>query len=297
MEPSKLVIEFRLEYDDPDNPSGVLYEDHIRKFCHDVDWDDVESVARLTRWRGSVFGRLLGASRDTRFAWLESERDTLLDVLQRHLLTVNGQWSKIDWSWVTSSYNQSLAGTTQRAGERAAARHYTSRSKGNTVRHVSKSKPLTKDREAPTRNTRAIQAQVQNFTHPLARQIIEQAKKADKDAGTSGVDDNMDFEGGSDYNEALSEEGKADRDDEDEYLADESGDQSLDEDFDAAEDEGLGKGEESRGSRLAARKAKMEKERLAAQARYAEEERQISLLTNPRQIAKDLAGKRFLKGG
>lgn len=292
-----MIIKFKLERDDTNRLGEVIHEDGVWKFRHDVDWDDVESVARLTRWRTSLFGRLLGPIRDTRFGWLESERDELFDIVQKHLLTMNGQWSRIDWELVASAYNRSLAGSTQRARERGAERRYDFKIKGKKFGNISKGKPLAKDCKAPIRKAKAIRYQIQNFTHPLAHQIIEQAKKADQDSGTDATNHNPDSQGYSDVDEVGAEEDVGNGEEEGNGVIGERSDEFVDEDPDATEDEVQESEEEAERVRIAAKEAEMEEERRAAHARYAEEERQTALLTNPRQIVKDLAVMHFMKGG
>lgn len=133
-------------------------------------------------------------------AWLESERDVLLDILQEHLIKVGGRWSRIQWDVVAEIFNKRLEGVIQKAGEMTAERRYNlndstmstkvknSKTKKNSDgQATSASQALNQDRKAPQRSGGGLRTQLSNFTHPLAQQIIDQAKAEDRKANRGGA--------------------------------------------------------------------------------------------------------------
>lgn len=285
-----MILSFKLEKDDPNDTSKVirLSKPGEWKYRKWVDWDDKESVALLQKWRSQTFGRILGQQRAVRESWVESERDVLLKVVQQHLLTCGVRWSRIDFEAVTTEYNRLVAGTVQKAGELGAERRYSVKlnsrktNSGNTSAtqtNISRSLPLTKYRKALTRSLVVFRSQLQQFTHPSAQQIVAQAREKDKEARKAGetvVDADEDEEG-------LYEAG-----DGDEETKEETEDEA--EDPDAQNGDVKDKEEVANARSLRARV-------LSAQAADTEEARQLALLTNPRQIAKDRAGPNWLRGG
>ena len=290
-DPKKLVIEFEIERDDPNNPGKTIKKPNVKfTYRHSIDWNNKESVQALTKWRGQLFFRVLGKKRSGRVAWLESERDVLLDILQKHLVKVGGRWSRIQWGVVAEIFNKRLEGVIQKAGEMTAERRYnlndsamstkvkTSKNKKNSdPQATSTSQALNRDRKAPQRSGGGLRSQLSNFTHPLAQQIIDQAKAEDRRARREGF--------------GTDEEVETDNDDSGEDDEDLEG---LEGDL---EGENLVEDDESPEANVRAAEEATRRERQAGLAAAAEEQRQIDALTNPRQIAKDRLGNRWLRGG
>ncbi|CZT01261.1 uncharacterized protein RAG0_08998 [Rhynchosporium agropyri] len=152
------------------------------KYRGDVVWDDKTSVSALQHWRTQNFARALGPSQPPREMWVESERDLLLSIVQQHLADVGGRWLKISWETVAAAYNYQIHGTTQTAGELGAERMYTfsNMPKGKMLTNVSKGQRLAQNRTAPTRTALSCQNQLQVFTHKDVLQVINAAKGTEK---------------------------------------------------------------------------------------------------------------------
>jgi len=223
-------------------------------------------------------------------AWLESERDVLFEILQEHLIKVEGRWSRIQWDVVAKMFNKRFEGVTQKAGEMTAERRYnlnnstmSSKAKGSKTKKTSDtqatstSQALKKDRQAPQRSGGSLRAQLANFTDPLAQKIIDQAKAEDRKANH-----------GDSAGEGLNTDDDEVGEDDDESF------EGLDGDL---EGEGYTGDDDSAEANLRIVEEAECRERRTGLAAAAEEQRQIDLLTNPRQIAKDRLGKRWLRGG
>ncbi|KAG4435857.1 hypothetical protein IFR05_008654 [Cadophora sp. M221] len=310
MDTSKLVLSFSLEK--VDKKSGKSVPDGLAHFRyrHRVHWDKAKSVGKLQRWRAQNFGRHLGPVRGARFMWLESERDVLFSVLQDHLESVGGRWSRISWPQVTAAYNEIVAGTKQRAGELGAERIYNfkvkQRGKVKMVTNISKDHRLSADRLAPPRTHVGIRNQIKVFTHDTAKRIIDQAKEADRKArakkrNSGKASPEPESPENSDHDEEYRDNGDAVEEGEEQdyptmntllddessplleqdYINCEDYDDTRDEEFDA--DEPLIIEEEENASEA----------RLVAEIAAAEE----NLITGARARAKDLAGSRWIRGG
>ena len=215
-------------------------------------------------------------SRDIHQPWLEFERDLLFDIVEEHLMSsdVGGRWSKVKWEEVANTYSTLMAGTTQRAGERIAEHVWRSKlsqnGKEKIVINISRGEHLTGDRIAPTRNAAEIQSQIWGFPHRRIKEVIARAQEEDHRVQTASS-----LRKG---NVRITAEPELDRSDDD-------NDQGT---FSSSDDSSTPRGDET---------SLGEAERMAAQQAYAEEERQIALLTGHRQRALDRMGPNRLRGG
>ncbi|CZT00186.1 uncharacterized protein RCO7_08391 [Rhynchosporium graminicola] len=182
LDPSKMIISFNVEKKDKLTGLLVPAGNATYKYRGDVVWDDKTSVSALQHWRTQNFARALGPSQPPREMWVESERDLLLSIVQQHLADVGGRWLKISWETVAAAYNYQIHGTTQTAGELGAERMYTfsNTPKGKMLTNVSKGQRLAQNRTAPTRTALSCQNQLQVFTHKDVLQVINAAKGTEK---------------------------------------------------------------------------------------------------------------------
>jgi hypothetical protein len=68
--------------------------------------------------------------------WLNSERDALFDILQKHLVKIGGLWSSIDRQEVAKRFNQLFQGVTQRAERMTAERNYDTKNKSSFLQRA-----------------------------------------------------------------------------------------------------------------------------------------------------------------
>jgi hypothetical protein len=106
----------------------------------DVNWNDKHSVKKLDAWRQQLFRRNFPTRARSLHPWLQSEMETVLGHIREQMDTRKN----FAWASLTNSYNRTIAGTTQKAGEKIV-------NAGNRKAHV-----LKKDRKAPWRTASSI---------------------------------------------------------------------------------------------------------------------------------------------
>jgi len=181
---------------------------------------------------------------------------------------------KVKWEEVANTYNNLMAGTSQRAGEPVAEHVWRSKlsqnGKEKIITNIARGEHLTGDRIAPTRNAAEIQSQIWGFPHRRIKEVIARAREEDRRV-QSASDQRKD------RNKVIAEpELHASDDDNDQETLPYGDDFSTPRENETTLEEA---------------------ERMAAQQAYAEEERQIALVTGRRQRALDRMGPNRLRGG
>ncbi|PMD16683.1 hypothetical protein NA56DRAFT_308287 [Hyaloscypha hepaticicola] len=160
---SKLSVTFQTERPEPNNP----------------DWNDKKSVDKLNSWRYQLFKRTIGQKRESRPPWTISEQNKVIELVHAHLnaSSTGGRYSKVKWNEIERNFNQYFQNQFHRKGEMTAETAYNTRGEDR----VAKSRKLMADRLHVSRSAGAIENQFNHFTHPTARQLIADARKADQD--------------------------------------------------------------------------------------------------------------------
>lgn len=149
-----------------------------------VDWSNTQSVRKLNNWRRVNFTKQIGPKTPEEEVWLESERERLYDILEKHATSsvVRGRWSRIDWHAVANIYNTGFQGTLQRAGQLTAKRYHPIGSDRHAISEIQR---LKDDREAPKRSGPACRDQFQEFMDARVEIFIRDAKLADQPLGSN----------------------------------------------------------------------------------------------------------------
>ena len=172
---SKLTITFNTETDHPTIKGKSVPGEPVKHEYHDrVDWADKKSISKLNCWRNQIFFRSIGPIRESRPRWTVMEMHFLCCIVQDHLETVGGRYSKIVWECVAKTFNRVMDGRMQRIGEA------TTKSGAKGSHHKTKMGCLKVDRHAPVRSANALQAQMERFTDSWPVKIVEDSRNADK---------------------------------------------------------------------------------------------------------------------
>ena len=144
------------------------------------DWNNKKHIKALHQWREQIFRRRIGGVRATRPAWLELEKQKLLQMIEEQLKIHR----RPRWNRLTNEYNRHFQGQVQLRGEKQVFG-----GRNLDGRH------LAEDRAAPWRTRSALEGQTFKWReyHDLldARDMMEDAAS---DASTPVIESDDDEE-------------------------------------------------------------------------------------------------------
>ncbi|KAF7927999.1 hypothetical protein BELL_0675g00010 [Botrytis elliptica] len=175
-QPDALTIKIRTEKrDEHDVVTARALVTH--KYTRGIDWSDARDVKSLNKWRSQILVRAFKAKHVRRWKYTLSEMNTLCHFLDIQLAApgVDGLMINVDWTWVTTNYNNFFQGKRQRAGELYASASYT----GDDGRKTSAAgQPMKDDRDAPFRSEIALKNQIYHFRDRRAVDLVKNSRGA-----------------------------------------------------------------------------------------------------------------------